>query len=143
MADVLTMEPPVPAAGQVNQEAGTQASRYSRSGDMLKARMPFMVKGAGYVGEGNMPLSDSAVITTKSQQAALELRSETYRGYRNRAEVVKGLNQDFLGQFGYLKAALTMPSIGEQLQQVLGGVQGADLTRSFTAGNLGIGSVKK
>jgi hypothetical protein len=135
------MEPPAPATGQVSTEAASQASRYARSGDMLKARMPFMVKGAGYVGEGNMPLQDNAVITTKAQQAALELRSETYRGYRNRAEVVKGLNPDFLNQFGYLKTALTMPSIGEQLQQVLGGVQGADLTRSFTAGNLGIGSV--
>ena len=141
MADLLTMEPDAPESGNVSREAGASASRYGRTGDMLKARMPFMVKGAGYVGEGNMPLQDNAIITTKAQQAALELRSETYRGYRNRSEVVKGLNPDFLNQFGYLKTALTMPSIGEQLQQVLGGIQGADLTRSFTAGNLGIGSV--
>ncbi len=134
------MDAPAPT-GQVSTEAGMQASRYARTGDMLKARMPFMVKGAGYVGDGNAPLTDNAVITTKAQQAALELRSETYRGYSSRADVVKGLNPDFLNQFGYLKTALTMPSIGEQLQQVLGGVAGADLTRSFTAGNLGIGSV--
>jgi len=135
MADILnTLDSPTP--GQVTREAGKEASRHDRTGDMLKARMPYMVKGAGYV-EGNAALSDPVQIATKAHQATMDLRVATQQGYHNRAEVVKGLNDGFLNQFGYLKTALTMPSIGEQLQQVLGGVAGADLTRSFTAGNLG------
>lgn len=141
MADILTMEPPAPTVGSANVEAASQASRYSRTGDMLKARMPEMVKGAGFVGNGNTPLSDPLQITTKAHQAAMELRTETYRGYQNRASVVKSLNGDFLNQFGNLKTALSMPSVGEQLQQIVGAIGNPDLTRSFTAGNLGIGTV--
>lgn len=142
MADILTMDPPAPAVGQATNEAAAEAARYSRTGDMLKSRMPYMVKGAGYAGNGNMPLSDQNQITTKARQAAIDLRTETYRGYTSKADVVKGLNPQFLGQFGNLKTALTAPSIGEQLSQVLGQMPGgADALKSFTAGNLGIGTV--
>jgi hypothetical protein len=135
------MEPPAPTVGQASAEAANSASRYTNTGDMLKARMPFMVKGAGYAGEGNTPLSDQAQITTKAHQAAMDLRSETYRGYQSKADVVKGLNPNFLNQFGNLKTALTTPSLGEQLGQILGQMPGgADALKSFTAGNLGIGT---
>lgn len=141
MADILTAEPPAPTAGQVSKEAASEAGRYNRSGDMLKARMPFMVKGAGYI-NGNAPLNDEVQVMTKAHQAALDLRTETYRGYQNKADVVKGLSPSFLNQFGYLKTALTMPSVGEQISQLIGGMPGgADALKSFTAGNLGIGSV--
>ena len=138
MADILTMEAPAPAVGQATQDAASEASRYSRTGDMLKARMPEMVKGAGFVGNGNTPLTDPLQITTKAHQAAMELRTETHRGYTNRASVVKSLNGDFLNQFGNLKTALSAPSIGDQLQQIVGAVASPDLARSFTAGNLGM-----
>jgi hypothetical protein len=107
---------------------------------MLKSRMPGLVKGAGYIGNGNGPLTDEMQILTKSHQAATDLRVETHRGYQNRADVVKGLNPDFLNQHGFLKTALSAPSVAEQVQQILG-VASPDLARSFTAGNLGIGSV--
>lgn len=125
---------------QVANEAAAESNRYSRTGDMLKARMTTMVKGAGYVGNGNTPLANETQIMTKAHQATLDLRTETYRGYADRASVVKGLNPTFLDQHGYLKTALSQPSIGEQLQQALGAVN-PDLVRSFTAGNLGIGSI--
>lgn len=141
MADILTMEPPAPSVGSANTEAASQASRYSRTGDMLKARMTDMVKGAGFVGNGNQPLSDPLQVTTKAHQAAMELRTETYRGYTNRSSVVKGMSPDFLNQFGNLKTALSAPNIGEQMQQIVGAIGNPDLTRSFTAGNLGIGTV--
>jgi hypothetical protein len=79
-------------------------------------------------------------VTTKAQQAAIELRTETNRGYTDRNSVVKSLNGDFLNQFGNLKTALSAPSMNEQLQQIVGAIGNPDLTRSFTAGNLGIGT---
>jgi hypothetical protein len=142
MADILSMEVPPATVGPTNNEASAQAGQYSRSGDMLKNRMSYMVKGAGYIGTGNQALSDPGQILTKAHQATMELRTETNRGYTRKADVVKGLNPQFLGQFGNLKTALTAPSIGEQLSQVLGQMPGgADALKSFTAGNLGIGTV--
>jgi hypothetical protein len=137
------MESASPTQGTVFNDAAKEAAGYTRTGDMLKARMPFMVKGAGYVGNGNTPLTDEMSVMTKAHQASLDLRVATQRGYHNKADVVKGLNPGFLDQFGYLKAALSMPSLGEQLQQVLGagGAGASDLAKSFTAGNLGIGTV--
>lgn len=121
------------------------------AGEILAARMPGLVKGVGYAdtghgriglpAQGTRPLDDPTQTLLKAQDATLQLRTETYRGVHAKADVVKGLNQGFLSNFGYLKTALTSPSIGEQLTQILGGVVSPDLQRSFTAGNLGIGSV--
>jgi hypothetical protein len=140
MAATLTDDMGLAQPSQVAAQAGTEVNRYSRSGDMLKARMPAMVKGAGFVGNGNTPLTDEIQIMTKAHQATLDLRTETYRGYADRSSVVKGLNPSFLSQHGYLKTALSAPSLSEQIAQVLGQAN-PDLARSFTAGNLGIGSI--
>lgn len=137
MADILTMDSPAPTPGAAINAAAADAGKYNHTGDMIGARMPELVKGAGYV-TGNQPLSDSTDIAIRSHQAALDLRVATNMGYTNKSQVVKGLSQDFLGNFGYLKAALSQPSIGEQLQQMFGG---SEIGKSFTAGNLGIGSV--
>lgn len=140
MADILTTEPTQP--GDALKSAAAEAPRYSRTGDMLKSKMTHLVKGAGFVGNGNSPLSDPSVVVTKAHQATMELRSETHRGYTNRASVVKSMNSGFLDQFGNLKTALTMPSVGEQISQLVGAMPGgADALKSFTAGNLGIGTV--
>jgi hypothetical protein len=141
MADILSMEPPAPSTGQASNEAAAEAARYSRTGDMLKNRMSYMVKGAGYIGTGNQALSDPGQILTKAHQATMELRTETNRGYTNKTDVVKNLNPQFLSQFGNLKTALTAPSVNESLQQIVTAIGNPDLTRSFTAGNLGIGTV--
>ena len=128
-------------ASNVSAQAGAEARQYSKAGEMIAAKMPGLVKGAGFAGGGQRPLDDPTQVLLKAQQATLDLRTETYRGVHQRADVVKGLNSGFLDNFGYLKTALTTPSIGEQLNQMLGGVVSPDLQRSFTAGNLGIGSV--
>lgn len=146
MADLLTAaEAPAPShvTGQVSAQAAAEAARYNRAGDMIKNRMPAMVKGAGYVGDGNKPLTDDMQVMTRAHQATLDLRTETYRGYRDKPSVVKGLNDGFLNQYGYLKTALSTPSLSEQLQQVFSQIPGGSdaLSKSFTAGNLGIGSV--
>jgi hypothetical protein len=134
--------------------AAAEASRFSSTGEMIKSRMPGLVKGVGFASTeygqpgqgangapGTRPLTDPTQVLLKAQQATLDLRTETYRGYHQRPEVVKGLNQGFLSNFGYLKTALTTPNIGEQLQEMLGGIATPDIARSFTAGNMGIGSV--
>lgn len=142
MADLLEAPSTMEGAGGVSKAAASEASQYNRSGDMLKNRMASLVKGAGYVGNGNTPLTDETQILTRSHQAALDLRTSTRQGYAARANVVKGLNPDFLSQFGMLRTALNTPSIGEQISQVIAGMPGgADALKSFTAGNLGIGSV--
>lgn len=123
-------------------KAGLQdtVSRCNTTGDAIKAQLPNLVKGAGLAAIGsNKPLEDQADITYRAHQAALDLRTATMQGYQNRASVVKSMNQGFLNQFGNLKTALTQPSIGEQIGQLLQGIPGAD--KSFTAGNLGIGSI--
>jgi hypothetical protein len=144
VADILTAENPGPAGAvsQVQNDAARDANKYGKPGDMLKARMPFMVKGAGYVGNGNQPLADQTQILTKAHQATLDLRTETQRGFHAKSDVVKGLNSGFLDQFGYLKTALTQPSVAEQFSQVISGMPGGtEALKSFTAGNLGIGTV--
>jgi hypothetical protein len=147
VADLLTAEIPAPAgtAGQVaaQAEADYNAHRYNRTGEMLKSRMPDAVKGAGLAPKGgNAVLSDQMDIMTRATQATLDLRSETYRGFQDKTNVVKSFSPDFMGQFGYLKTALSAPSLAEQLGQVFQQLPGGgDAYKSFTAGNLGIGSI--
>lgn len=137
-------ETPAPAhtAGSVNAQAASEAGRYSKTGEMIAARMPDLVKGAGLAPKGgNTLLTDQSDILTRSAQASLDIRTETARGFASKSSVVKSLSPSFLSQFGYLRTALEMPSVGEQLQSFMSTVASPDVVRSFTAGNLGIGSV--
>ena len=143
-AEIIGQHNPSPAGGAIAADAERQAASASSTGDIIKARMPFMVKGAGYAMEGgNTPLNDPLQVMAKATQATLDLRTETYRGYRDKSSVTKSLNSGFLNQFGYLKTALQMPSLGEQLASVFANLPGGTeaFNKSFTAGNLGIGSV--
>ena len=141
MAALLEAENPAPQAAQVLSDAASEAGSYSSTGEMIKGRMPELVKGAGFAPRGgNMPLSDQTDILRRASQASLDLRMETRRGYANRSSVVKSMNSGFLNNFGVLRTALETPSIGEQIGSFLGQVASPDLVRSFTAGNLGIGS---
>jgi len=141
VAALLGAENPAPAGQQVLADAAAEAGTYSSTGEMIKGRMPELVKGAGFAPKGgNMPLSDQTDILRRASQASLDLRMETRRGYANRGSVVKSMNDGFLNNFGALRTALETPSIGEQIGSFLGQVASPDLVRSFTAGNLGIGS---
>lgn len=148
MAALLEDAPaPAPAAltGQATADAERAAMGANSTGDVLRARMPELVKGAGMAHRGgNMPLTDPVQIMTKAHQATVDLRSETWRGYHSRADVIKsGFKQDFLRQYPVLATALSAPSLGEQLAQFASLLPngGGDAMKSFTAGNLGIGSV--
>jgi len=142
MADVIEATiAPSNELSPAGAAVAADANHYSRTGDMLKARLPGLVKGAGYVGNGNTPLTDEVQIMTKASQAAIDLRSETHRGIHSRPDVVKGMNQGFLNQFGYLKTALSAPSLLDSLGSVFAGMPGGAeaFNKSFTAGNLGLG----
>ncbi len=143
MATLIEEAPALPTPSSIATDMEASASRYSTTGDAIKAQMPNLVKGAGLARIGsNTPLTDQADITVRAHQATLDLRTETYRGYSNRQSVVKSMNAGFLNQFGNLKTALTAPSVGEQLTQLVGMLPGGpEALKSFTAGNLGIGSV--
>ena len=98
--------------GGVFAQAEAEAATARGTGDMLKARMPSMVKGAGYSQPGgNTPLTDQADIATRVHTATMALRTETWRGQHQKSDVVnKGFNGGFLNQFGRLKAALSNPA---------------------------------
>lgn len=149
MADILTevaddigRHNPAPAlTGAVAAQAEREGAQYfsEGTGAMLKGRMPDLVKGAGFAPKGgNAPLSDQGDILTRASQASLDLRLETYKGFKSKSSVVKSLNQDWLNSRGALKTALSQPSLAEELQKIL---TPEAFNKSFTAGNLGIGSV--
>lgn len=120
-------------------KAGIQDTvvRHNTTGDAIKAQLPNLVKGAGLAAIGsNTPLTDQLDITTRAHQAAIDLRTATMQGIQNKSSVVKSMNQGFLNQFGALRTALTAPSIGEQISQLIKNIPGAE--KSFTAGNLGM-----
>ena len=141
--DLLGSAPLTPTSETTSEFAAT-AAQHSTTGDAIKSAMPDLVKGAGFAPRGgNAPLTDPAKVTVLASQAALDLRNEVRRGYTAKSDVVKGMSGDFMGQFGALRTALMSPSIGEQIAQLFSNLPGgADaLAKSFTAGNLGIGSV--
>ena len=88
---MATTTPPAidQAPGGVLDQAAAEATTARNTGDMLKARMPAMVKGVGYSQPGgNTPLTDQADIATRVHTATMALRTETWRGYNNKSDVV-------------------------------------------------------
>jgi hypothetical protein len=128
--------------GQPAREAQADAPRSNSAGDIIKARMPNLVKGCTYAEGGAQPLSDSSQILMKASQATLDLRTAIYQGLTDRPSVVKGMSPDFMQQHGFLSTALSTPSPAEQIQKLIASLPGGlEVAKSFTAGNLGIGTV--
>lgn len=124
------------------REAAAEAPRANGAGDIIKARMPQLVKGCTYAEGLNTPLSDPGQVLMKASQATLDLRTAIYQGYNDRPSVVKGMSSDFLGQRGFLSTALSTPSPAEQIQKLIASLPGgSDVAKSFTAGSLGIGTI--
>lgn len=154
MADVLTdlasLEAPGPSTGTVAREAESQAEKFygKGTGAMIAGRMPDLVKGAGFVGPGgNQPLTNWSEINTKAAQASIDIRTETWRGFNNKSATVRSLNQGWLNDFGALKTAMLQMSPKDYIDAVMANLPGGSeaiksvAEKSFTAGNLGIGSV--
>ena len=120
---------------------GGDAAQFSSTGEMLKGRMPDLVKGEGLATKGgNQVLSNPGEILNKAARATLALRTSTAEGFTRKSSVVQSFKPDFLNQFGALRTALEAPSLGEQIGQMFGAA-GGDVAKSFTAGNLGISSI--
>lgn len=140
--EVLETPSIAPQSGVINSAAATAVTQYTTTGAMIKGQMPELMKGAGFCPKGgNAPLSNEADIARRAHTATMDLREHTMRGFHAKSDVVKGMSPDFLNRYGNLRTALSAPSIGEQLQQIVAAIANPELTRSFTAGNLGIGSV--
>jgi len=150
LTDLASLEAPGPVTGTVAAEAETQAGQYfsKGTGAMIAGRMPELVKGAGFVGPGgNKPLDNWTEINTKAAQAAIDIRTTTWEGFNRKSKVIGSLNQGWLNDFGALKTAMTQMSPMDYINGVLGSMPGGNeaikafLGKSFTAGNVGIGSV--
>lgn len=139
----IPAEAGAPAPPAIQQMAQGEAQRHSHTGEVYKNVMPELVKGAGFAPKGgNQPLTDQADILTRAAQATVDMRSETWRGFKGKASVVKGMNPNFLSKYGALKTALTAPSVFDQVSSLVSMIPGGqDALKSFTAGNLGIGSI--
>jgi hypothetical protein len=111
--------------------------QYSNTAEALVGKMNHLVKGAGFVGEGNnTPLTNPADIGRRAFEASIDLRSATREGIYSKRSVVKSMSDDFLGRFGALRTALEAPGLAD----FVGALATPDVMRSFTAGNLGLGS---
>ena len=111
--------------------------QYSSTGEAIVGKMTHLVKGAGFCGEGgNTPLTNQADIGRRAFEASIDLRSATRQGIYQKSSVVKSMSGDFLGRFGALRTALEAPGLAD----FVGALATPDVMRSFTAGNLGIGS---
>ena len=116
--------------------------------DAITSRMPDLVKGAGFARKGgNTPLTDYTDIMTRSAQASLDVRMSTFQGFRNKSATVNSLSRSFLEQHGAFATALMQPSVMDQVSELVSMLPGGGeavknyVSKSFTAGNLGIGSV--
>lgn len=150
LSDITSLPAPGPSTGTVAAEAEQQANQYysKGAGAMIAGRMPELVKGAGFVGRGgNEPLSNWADINQRAAAATLDIRTQTAMGFRNKAATVASLNQGWLNEYGALKTAMLQVSPVEYINSVMENLQGGSeavakaIAKSFTAGQLGIGSV--
>jgi hypothetical protein len=101
---------------------------------MIAAKMPNLVKGAGFAKPGgNKPLDDDGEIFNRSLQAEKALRAATKNGLANPDRVRKSLNPAFTNQFGNFLAAGSPANAGmSQFVENLNSVLSAELGKNIT-----------
>jgi len=112
------------------QAANAATARRSSYEGMFTSKAKTLVKGAGHVSNGGVPLNDvdhSGQILTKAHQAILNTRTSTVQGTWDTENVVNGIAPEFWAQRG---APLKSQAITD-----------ANIRKSFTAGNLGYSGV--
>ena len=122
--------PPMGGAqsGAANALAAREARRNTKYEDMFAAKAKNLVKGAGHVMNGGIPLSDAthgAEIMTRQHDTILKTRAATVDGAWNTDGVVDGISPDFWGhpKAGAMKFMASRDSM---------------VRKNFTAGNLGL-----
>lgn len=112
-------------------------AQYDRARDAITARMPQLVKGAGFVQPGgNTPLSDSTEILTRAMEAEKALYRATKAGIERPEAVKAGLNPSFTANYGaFLGAtpqAATMNRWADELTAQLSAIIGKDIGKNFS-----------
>jgi hypothetical protein len=134
VADILSAEEAAPQMGNAGlggvQAANAAAARRTSYEGMFTSKAKTLVKGAGHVSNGGVPLNDvdhSSQILTKAHQAILNTRTSTVQGTWDTENVVNGIAPEFWAQRG---APLKSQAITDSA-----------IRKSFTAGNLGYAGV--
>jgi hypothetical protein len=134
VADILSAEEAAPQMGNAGlggvQAANAAAARRTSYEGMFTSKAKTLVKGAGHVSNGGVPLNDvdhSGQILTKAHQAILNTRTSTVQGTWDTENVVNGIAPEFWAQRG---APLKSQAITDSA-----------IRKSFTAGNLGYAGV--
>lgn len=137
--------------------------KFGAASDALSSKMLSAVKGAGYAGYGRgvldkssntyvtgiAPLDDADPDTFKLAYAATKaLKTSVRKSFSNPKKIMKGLNPNFLSQFGAFMAAMDAPSSGsnawmqqlfQQVEQALGELgKNINLTVPLTATTQGL-----
>ena len=99
---------------------------------MLSAKMPSLVKGAGFATPGGVrPLDDDGQIFTRAMQAEKSLRASVRRSWKDPVGVRKSFNPAFTSQFGMFlqqdPAGQGMSSFVNELQAVLSAELGKNI----------------
>ena len=135
MADILATDEGIPSpqmggapSGTANAQAAREARRNTKYEDMFAAKAKNLVKGAGHVMNGGIPLSDAthgAEIMTRQHDTILKTRAATVDGAWNTDGVVDGISPDFWGhpKAGAMKFRASRDSM---------------VRKNFTATNLGL-----
>ncbi len=135
MADILTADdtgaPQMGNAGLAGVQAANAATaRRSSYEGMFTSKAKALVKGAGHVSNGGVPLNDvdhGSQILTKAHQAILDTRTSAVQGAWDTENVVNGIAPEFWAQRG---APLKSQAVTDSA-----------IRKSFTAGNLGYAGV--
>ena len=135
MADILATDEGIPSpqmggaqTGSANAQAAREARRNTKYEDMFAAKAKNLVKGAGHVMNGGIPLSEAthgSEIMTRQHDTILKTRAATVDGAWNTDGVVDGISPDFWGhpKAGAMKYMASRDSM---------------VRKNFTAGNLGL-----
>ena len=135
MADILATDEGIPSpqmggapSGTANAQAAREARKNTKYEDMFAAKAKNLVKGAGHVMNGGIPLSDAthgSEIMTRQHDTILKTRAATVDGAWNTDGVVDGISPDFWGhpKAGAMKFMASRDSM---------------VRKNFTAGNLGL-----
>jgi hypothetical protein len=120
------------------QEAAADASKYSKTHQMIAANMPNMVKGVGFARPGGVaPIDDDTKIFGMAAQATKSLVDATKAGYANPAKIAKGFSGEFASRFG---AAVGAGNVATGLQSIVADLNtqlSAALGKNFTIGTPG------
>lgn len=161
MANTLTR--PERAGSEADDGLLSGLENYNQASDALAGKMHQAVKGAGYAGYGQgvfdsrnktyvkgiAPMDDGDPDTFKLAFAATKaLRTSVRKSFKNPKQVMKGMNPNFLSQFGSFMAAMDAPGGGsnawatqliQQVEQAFASIgKNINLTVPLTATTQGL-----